>query len=324
MTKDKKKEKTDYDGTYKDLFKSKKNFLNFIKTFVNENWVENVSEDNLSIVDKEFITPEFEKRSSDIVYNLSFDDKEIYLYFLLEMQSDVYFEMPFRLLCYMLEILRHIYRNTDVNERARKGFRFPAVVPIVLYNGESDWTAIQQFKKMFKNYEEFGDYLIDFKYILVDIHDYSEEKLLEIANVISAIFYLDHKEEKDVVKKLKKLTDVLKDLSEEEYITIMRWFKNIYIPTLSEDKQKEAREIIENSKPWEVGDMISNFAKQVEEYVEDSKREGRKEGRKEGKKERDIEIAHRLLKLDVEIDKIVEATQLDREKIEEIKKDIKN
>jgi len=44
--------------------------------------------------------------------------------------------------------------------------------------------------------------------------------------------------------------------------------------------------------------------------------------KQEGKRERDIEIAHRLLKLDVEIDKIVEATQLDRKKIEEIKKDI--
>ncbi|MCK8825406.1 hypothetical protein [Fuchsiella alkaliacetigena] len=49
-----------------------------------------------------------------------------------------------------------------------------------------------------------------------------------------------------------------------------------------------------------------------------------KKGIEKGKKERDIEIARRLLKLNIEIDKIIEATELDKGKIEEMKKEMED
>ncbi|WP_422664938.1 Rpn family recombination-promoting nuclease/putative transposase [Aneurinibacillus uraniidurans] len=59
----------------------------------------------------------------------------VIFYVLLEMQSSVDFQMPFRLLFYMLEIWRDILKNTDKNEAVRKDFR------LVLYNGKQEWTA---------------------------------------------------------------------------------------------------------------------------------------------------------------------------------------
>lgn len=55
--------------------------------------------------------------------------------------------MPMRLLFYMTEVWRDILKNTDKNQRKRKAFKLPAIIPIVLYNGKNKWTANMNFKK---------------------------------------------------------------------------------------------------------------------------------------------------------------------------------
>ena len=62
--------------------------------------------------------------------------QKVIFYVLLELQSRVDYRMPYRLLLYMVEILRHYYNNADVNARKRKKFKFPAVVPIVFFSGK--------------------------------------------------------------------------------------------------------------------------------------------------------------------------------------------
>ncbi|MBW9158753.1 Rpn family recombination-promoting nuclease/putative transposase [Clostridium sp. FP2] len=76
-------------------------------------------------------------------------------------------------------------------EIKRKSFRLPAVVPIVLYNGTNKWTSARNFKDIITGSQLFGDNILDFKYILVDINRYSKEYLCEFKNIASAIFLLD-------------------------------------------------------------------------------------------------------------------------------------
>ena len=81
-------------------------------------------------------------------------------YVLLELQSTVDHLMPFRLLLYMVEIWRDIYNNTPAGERERKGFRLPAIVPAVLYNGRRSWTACRSFREYQAGHERFPGYLL--------------------------------------------------------------------------------------------------------------------------------------------------------------------
>ncbi|MCK8826123.1 hypothetical protein [Fuchsiella alkaliacetigena] len=124
------------------------------------------------------------------------------------------------------------------------------------------------------------------------------------------------KGEVDVLQRLKDLVDVIKDISEEEFTSIKRWLINISAPLLPAGKKKELERIIEESKPWEVENMISNFAKNINRLREEAK----EKGLAEGKKERDLEIAEKLLAKDMEVVEIMEITGLDKDKIEEIKK----
>ena len=105
-----------------------------------------LTEDDLELVNKEFITDEFDTFESDVIYKINVCEQEIYLYFLQEMQSSNDFTMPFRLLVYMTLIWLDFFKNSDKNERKTKEFRFPPVIPLVLYNGRFSWTAKRHFK----------------------------------------------------------------------------------------------------------------------------------------------------------------------------------
>ena len=55
----------------------------------------------------------------------------------------------------------------------------------------------------------------------------------------------------------------MKNMSEEEFTSIKRWLINISAPLLPTGEKEELERIIEESKPWEVESMISNFAKNI-------------------------------------------------------------
>ena len=73
------------------------------------------------------------------------------------------------------EILREYAVNAK-HKRYDKNIKIPAIVPIVLYNGEEIWDVPTEFRKMIYNEELFGDNILNFKY---DIFDISNDKKFE-------------------------------------------------------------------------------------------------------------------------------------------------
>ena len=109
-------------------------------------------------------------------YKVNTKEGTIYLFFLLELQSYNDFTMPFRLLVYMIAIWVDYFKNCDKNVRKQKDFRLPAIMPIVLHNGEKNWTAARNFKEMIAHANVFGDYVVNFKYELVSINELTISK----------------------------------------------------------------------------------------------------------------------------------------------------
>lgn len=121
--------------------------------------------------------------------------------------------MPYRLLTYMTGIWQEVMKNTPKEELERKDFRLPVIVPIVLYNGEGNWTASLSYKESLAGYQLFEDYVLDFKYFLLDIKRYTEEELLELANLIGSIFLADQKR-RDLRELSNMLNRLLKNLEQ--------------------------------------------------------------------------------------------------------------
>lgn len=144
-----------HDKGYKYLLSTKKAFVVFLRSFVRQGWVEEIEESNIVNVNKSFILQDFKGKEADLVYWVKMKDRDVLFYILMEMQSTVDFQMPYRLLLYMTEIWRGFLRDADEEVKSKKGFRLPCIVPVVLYNGKNNWTACRRYGEYQSGYEFF-------------------------------------------------------------------------------------------------------------------------------------------------------------------------
>jgi hypothetical protein len=157
------------DRGYRRILSDKRNFLDFVKNHVAAPWTGQINDDDLELIDGQFVTKDFRDKETDIVYKAKIDGRNIVFYVLLEMQSKPDFTMPFRLLVYMTELMRRLFAEAEENVRERKNFRLPAVIPIVLYNGTQKWSCVRSFKEYLAGYELFAPNIIDFEYIMINM-----------------------------------------------------------------------------------------------------------------------------------------------------------
>ena len=304
-----------HDKGYKQLLANKKTFLELIRTFVQEEWVNEIDEDRLILVDKSYVLEDFSEKEADVVYRLRMKERDVIFYVLLELQSTVDFLMPFRLLQYMVQIWRETYNNTPKEERERKGFRLPAIVPAVLYNGENNWSAKMNFREMLADHEKFGKRVLDFSYILFDVNRYKDQELYEIANLISSVFYLDQTmSHKELIRRLRKSIRVLSKLTPDEFRQFVVWLKNVIKPRMSGQLQKEVDRIMEEANQLEVEFMIMNLEITLDEMQQQAKKDGVDEGK--------MEVARVALRKGFTIDDIVEITGLDKNIVQKLKNEL--
>ena len=315
-----------HDKSYKDFFSNSKIFVDLISNFIDTNWAKNIKAQDLSLVNKSFILADYEEIESDIVYRVKNGKEEIYFYILLELQSTVDFSMPMRLYFYISEIYREIIKNTTKRIIKGKDFKLPAVVPIVLYNGEKKWTAEKEFRNIVFNNEIFGKNIINFEYLLLDVNRYNKEELMKIGTISAALFMLDQKVHYiEFVNRLKEIVLTFDKLTENDKMKLRNWLRNVID---EEFKAKFKIDEIITAKKQEVEKMTSNISRTLREEYERNKREGLKEGLEEGIKEgleqgikEGILLTKKVLKLSMEgvsIDEIAKLCEITEEKVKEI------
>src|SRR3989339_238541 len=276
-----------HDKAYKDLLSNKEYFVKLLKSFVHEDWVNDINENSLEYENKSYILHDYNNKESDIVFKMKLQDTEVILYCLLELQSSNDHSMPIRLLFYMTSIWNEILKNTKQEEIEKSNFKLPAIIPMVLTNAKENWTVKRNFKEIINNYEMFSNHILDFNYILFDINRYSEDELLKLSNIVSTIFYLDQKYKGNEIKeKLQRILYILKRFEKKEIRLLKKWLKYILIPRVPTETKNEINNILnENIEDTEVEIMVSNLATTIDEYWAEIRAEGEIKGRTEGKAE---------------------------------------
>ncbi|WP_459844366.1 Rpn family recombination-promoting nuclease/putative transposase [Halanaerocella petrolearia] len=250
---------------------------------------------------------ELEEVFSDILYKVSLNNKDAYIYLLFEHKSYTYKKISIQLLKYLIKIWELKLKQTERE-------KLPLVIPMVFYHGRQEWNIELNLSSLLGEIpEELEKYIPDFEYLLYDLSPYSEEEIKGTAKarvfleIIRAIFSDDFKE------RVKEALLVLDKLEEKE--TGMEYFETVvkYIMSAKDDlTEKELKEVAKEIST-ERSEKIMTIAEKLRE-------EGKKEGKKEGKREGKREMAKNLLNVGVEIDKIVEASGLSEKEIKEIKK----
>ncbi|MGN0436685.1 MAG: Rpn family recombination-promoting nuclease/putative transposase [Wujia sp.] len=153
------------------------------------------------------------------------NDVPVYIIALLEHKSSVDFDVVMQLLRYMICIWDD-YAKVNEESSKLKGFKYPPVIPIVYYEGRSNWTSSMQLKERIFMSDLFEDYIPNFRYKLVHNRRYSNDELVSNNDAISLFFMLNKiQSAEDLTEFLatdsNKLTSILEGASQQTIEILM-------------------------------------------------------------------------------------------------------
>lgn len=111
--------------------------------------------------------------------------------------------MPYRILNYCVEIIRSAVEEQKLNKAT---YKYPKVVPIVLYTGNEKWKTSNSFAMSQIHKEGYENEIIDLSYKLSDVNKYEVETLVQLKSLLGNVMILEKckKNQDAIMKKLKK------------------------------------------------------------------------------------------------------------------------
>lgn len=271
-----------HDRGYQLLFSNPVIFRQLLETFVDAPWVRELDFSRCEKLNKSFISKEYEKRESDLIYKVYWRGQSAYIVVLIEFQSTVQRFMAVRVWRYLAEFY------TDWIETQRPGMdaQLPPIFPIVLYNGDETWTAPENIADLIQHNELFGEFAIHFKYFKLVENEFTVEKLLRIRNIVSTLFLAEIHYDRDLL--LNELLLLFRHEDRAAVSLFINWFKQLYRHgRLDEQDYREFETCYHNEA--EVNMLIKSLYKDRDETFQQGKLAGLLEGQQQGKLEGKIE-----------------------------------
>lgn len=298
--------KNPHDLFFKESFNRKDVVKEFLDNYLPGNILDVIDTDNMEIEKDTYTDKEMKEYFSDIVYKVSINKKKLYLCFLFEHKSYPYPEVSIQVLRYMVKIW-----ELKVKQGLKK---IPLVIPLLIYHGQEKWNIDLKLRNLVEVIpEELENYFPDFEYLLYDFSKYTDEEIkgygiLKVyLEIISSIYRNDFAERvSEAIKVLEKLEE--QNAGADYFESVIR-----YILKVKEGIEAEGLKKMVSLISAEKGENVMTIAESF-----------RQEGIKEGRERERIEIARNLLKLGIEIEKVMKTTNLSEEKINLIKEDIKH
>ena len=304
-----------YDRGFKGEFLKTKYFLHFLRKYVKLPLADFLKESDLIAANGEHQGRDFLDRRSDVVFRVQNGEREIYFFVALELQAKMDFSMPMRMFFYLSDIIRESFTNADKQQRERKDYQPPAVVPIVFYSGRREWTAKKSFRKYTYQGDVFGDRVIDFSYELVSLRDLPEDIFQNVENGFDLIMtftrmWLDG-QYLDAVSELK---EDIRMIPSSDFLDVADFVIDLYGDSMNNSLKTE---MIDAFEKGDLEKMDAVFG-DLYHWADDLREDGKKEGFKVGKHEGIIETAQKMLREKMDISLIAKCTGLSENEIEEL------
>jgi len=299
-----------------------------LKDFIKASWVEGLTKDSLELVPASFIDSVDENRESDIIYKVKLQENEVFVFVLLEHQSKVNYLMTFRVLEYMVKLWR-TYIDEHKKKSVNKSFLLPPIYPIIFYDGDHTWTAVENFADKIKDKDLFLDFIPNFKYDIINLKEISYEELQTYEDLLSTLMIIDkikkpsdfeniRKIKKEYWERLKTNVNTRRELEKiAEAISLL--LQRINVP------QEDIDELIENIYDGRLDKMFEmsvhyDWQETRKLALEEGVQKGLQEGMQQGK----LEIIINMLKNQLDDETISKFSGISIEEIREIKKQLKN
>lgn len=273
------------DNASKMVFGNEQICAQFLKDYIPIDEIKKIRPEDIEDVSERFISMWDEQRDSDTVKRIRLSGgTSLFFIGIIEHQSQVDFTMSIKLLRYMVMIWTDYELEMEQAVKGitkRKDFKYPPVLPIVYFEGTSEWTAVKNFKDRVALADIFHKYIPSYEYEVIRLHDYSDAQLIEKQNELSLIMLVKKLRgahdfaglqsiPKDYLEKLEKNSpeDLLKLIS----CVVAGLLRRLNIP------DEEISTFTEQIRKKEIGMMFDSFkGYDVPETRRISKAEGKAE-----------------------------------------------
>ena len=316
------KNNNEHDKIFRTILTNKDEAANLINKALHLENGYKIKLEDIELYETQYITKKFQNRLADVVYIIKNKKliKQGKVFIHIEHQTKQDKTMPYRMEEYAHEIKRMAMKDSHDG-------LIPKVYNIVVYSGEGNWkvknkiSTIESSLKAEVNEEN--------QYEVIQLSSYSEEELDSEQIVLPKVLKIETKDKaKEIIEEMFKI-DLNKITTERRELLII-YFNQVILKHIS----PENMELIEKLMNKEVFNMLAAervFVRELKEQYNAGEIAGRKSGynegeiagRKSGYSEGEIAgkrgIVKNLLKMEMDIEKISQATGLEPEEIEKIK-----
>ena len=131
--------------------------------------------EDAQLLEGTFVDEQLQDRQTDVLLEVPGESASVWVYVLLEHQSSVDRDMPWRLHRYITRIWSRWKADNDAVGR------LPEVIPMVLYHGARRWTGPESLAAMMRSEDErqpMASPLVGLRYVLIDLHAMSEDEVV--------------------------------------------------------------------------------------------------------------------------------------------------
>ncbi len=209
----------DQDGSYKKIFSHPEMIEGLVQDFVKKIWVRDLDFSTLERHPDSYTTDDFRERRDDIIWRVRWKDKWCYIFLLIEFQSTVDPYMALRMMVYT----GLLYQDLIDTQKVGRGEPLPPVFPLVLYNGESGWTARQEIAELIEPVpDELSAYCPRYRYFLVDEGRVPPDELEQADSLAAIMVRLERVEDPVAIRQI--VQELVKRLRAPAYQNLRRAF----------------------------------------------------------------------------------------------------
>lgn len=228
------RQKNRQDKLVKKILKDEKEMARFINEFLKPN--QKVESKNLIKYPHHYRSKKYKIKEVDFIYQLK--NKEIF--FLVEHQSSLDPNTPYRMLNYCIDIMQEWSRSRKI----KKETQYPIIVPIIIYTGGEKWKIPKNLKEKQIGDYVFENYKISLAYNLIEINKLSTKFLLQKRSMFGYGIIIEKSRNSQELKE--NLHIIMKNIEDKKQLEKLKEIILYFIGNFIEKAtQAELLEIIE-------------------------------------------------------------------------------
>ena len=327
-----------HDKFFKETFGNLAVAKDFLRNYLPQNIMDIVDINSLEPQKDSFINEELQEVFSDMLFQVDINNKEGYIYFLFEHKSYPSQNIAFQLLNYMVQIW----------ERKMKieiDHKIPVVIPLVIYHGKETLKIKTSLGEMIRGYEDLPEeiraYIPNYHYVLYNISRYSDDEIkgeAQLQILLSIFRDIFTKNSDGIQATIYRDMATLQELDDKE--TGMGYFQTFIRYVFNAGSQLTKNDInkiiykLETTYPegsatiMTLAEILRDEGKNegriqgIKEGLKEGLEQGMEKGMEVGAKSRALEVARKLIKMNLNLDQIVESTGLPKKEIAKLIKEM--